>query len=144
MVEARTKETATALRARALAAQQRFSEVKRAEPSVARAGDGAAADADPALSHGEAPAEGDATRPSGAQRAVAARLEAADGLLAKVEATVDRLEQALQDAGAAKDIASLAREHMAAVRLLLEVEGRLRPAPAVLDAAVDEPVTTAW
>ncbi|HLY21542.1 MAG TPA: hypothetical protein VKT83_03655 [bacterium] len=50
----------------------------------------------------------------------------ADGLLAGIAALRERLERALEDAQAAKDVASLSRELRETIRLMLELEGRLR------------------
>ena len=55
----------------------------------------------------------------------------ADDLLAGVIALRKRLEKALEGAQAAKDVASVARELRETLRLMLELEGRLRRGPQV-------------
>ncbi|HLJ62153.1 MAG TPA: hypothetical protein VKZ50_20725 [bacterium] len=50
----------------------------------------------------------------------------ADSLLASITALRERLERALEASQTAKDVASLARELRETLRLLLELEGRLR------------------
>ena len=55
----------------------------------------------------------------------------ADDLLAGIVTLSQRLEKALEGSAAAKDIASLARELRETLRLLLELEGRLRQVTAV-------------
>src|SRR5579864_693996 len=55
----------------------------------------------------------------------------ADDLLAGIVTLRQRLEKALEGTTAAKDVASLARELRETLRLMLELEGRLRQGTAV-------------